>query len=441
MIESTVVYGKRLLLCFSAVFVIFATIIILFQIRSEKVVKEEMFGRQLSIYADIVDQCMAEGKLETDRLLKVLPEDIRITIVDLEGTVMYDAKFTSGQFLPVTCVSPVESGALANHLSRPEIMAAVKSSSGYAIRNSGTAGIQYFYYAKFCGDKIVRVAMPYEKKIRNMLRPDILFIIIVAAILFVSFLIIALLSGYFEHGVSKLHDQIDQEKVKYKEMKHQMTNNIAHELRTPVSSIRGYLETLVNCPDIAPERKQAFIERAYIQTIRLSDLIRDIALITKIEEASDQLAKERICLKDVVDEVIMEFRDMLDDKSVVVENLLDSIHINGNQTLLHAIFRNLVENSLKYGGGNLTIHVECLGLCGGKCSLVYYDTGKGVGEEHLPRIFERFYRVSEGRTRDDGGSGLGLSIVRNAIAFHGGDIAASIRPSGGIQYDFTLSVE
>lgn len=272
-------------------------------------------------------------------------------------------------------------------------------------------------------------------------RANIVFIVIVAVISFVSFLAIALLSGHFWQDVSLLHEQIDQEKVKYKEMKHQMTNNIAHELRTPVSSIRGYLETLTTCPDIAPERKQAFIERAYVQTIRLSDLIRDIALITKIEEASDQLVKERLCLKTIVDEVISEFRETIETKEVYVENLLDNIHVNGNATLLYAIFRNLVENSLKYGGGNLVIHVECASIHDGKCHLVYYDTGKGVGQEHLSRIFERFYRVSEGRTRDDGGSGLGLSIVRNAIAFHNGDITASLRTAGGLQYNFTLSVK
>lgn len=441
MIRDTVIYRKRLLLYFSAVFIIFAGIIVLFQLRAEKVTKEEMLSRQLSIYADVVNQCIVSGIPETGLLLYVLPEGIRITLVDLKGDVTYDSKFVGGKFLSSSEIGSGDVNNLDNHLSRSEIVSAVRFSSGHAIRNSGTDGIPYFYYAKSYGDNIVRVALPYENEVRNMFRPNVLFIVIVAVILLVSFLVIALLSGYFGHGVSKLHDQIDQEKVKYKEMKHQMTNNIAHELRTPVSSIRGYLETLVNCPDIAPDRKRAFIERAYVQAIRLSDLIRDIALITKIEEASDQLRKEPLCLKDVVEEVISEFREMIDRKSVNVENMLDNININGNQTLIYAVFRNLVENSLKYGGGNMTIHVECVGVSGGKCNLVYYDTGKGVGEEHLPRIFERFYRVSEGRTRDDGGSGLGLSIVRNAIAFHNGDIVASIRPSGGIRYDFTLSVQ
>ena len=104
-----------------------------------------------------------------------------------------------------------------------------------------------------------------------------------------------------------------------------------------------------------------------------------------------------------------------------------------------AVFRNLMENSVKYGGREIKIHVECYAKGDGYCHFSYYDTGKGVPEEHLSKIFERFYRVSEGRTRDDGGSGLGLSIVRNAIAFHKGDVRALNRKGGGLEFIFSLS--
>ena len=110
----------------------------------------------------------------------------------------------------------------------------------------------------------------------------------------------------------------------------------------------------------------------------------------------------------------------------------------GNASLLYAIFRNLVENSVKYAGDGVSIHVECYAKSDGFLHFTYYDTGRGVKEEHLSRIFERFYRVSEGRTRDDGGSGLGLSIVRNAVAFHGGEIRAVNRKEGGLEFIFSL---
>ena len=231
------------------------------------------------------------------------------------------------------------------------------------------------------------------------------------------------------------------EAEKNRNMKQQMTNNIAHELRTPVSSIRGYLETLISCPDISEERRQVFIDRAYVQTLRLSDLIRDIALITKIEEAPEQLQKEKVSLKAVSDEIFEEFREVLGTHRIRVENrLTDDLVIRGNTTLIYSIFRNLVENSLKYAGEGILIHLECYAKIDGHYHFTYYDTGRGVSEEHLSRIFERFYRVSEGRTRDAGGSGLGLSIVRNAVAFHGGDILAVNRSEGGLEFIFSLKI-
>ena len=174
----------------------------------------------------------------------------------------------------------------------------------------------------------------------------------------------------------------------------------------------------------------------------LSDLIRDISLITKIEEAPEQLHKEKVFPKNTVDEVSDELRAGLDEKGILVENMLPpDLYVTGNPSLIYAVFRNLMENSLKYGGREIKIHIECYAKGDGYCHFSYYDTGKGVADEHLPKIFERFYRVSEGRTRDDGGSGLGLSIVRNAIAFHKGDIRALNRKGGGLEFLFSLSVK
>lgn len=224
-----------------------------------------------------------------------------------------------------------------------------------------------------------------------------------------------------------------------KKLKMQMTSNIAHELRTPVTSIRGYLETLIACPDMAPEKKQMFLERAYNQTLRLSDLISDMALITKIEESPDRLPKEEIDIYDVAVEVFDEFYDRIAAKNITVENVLKpQTMVYGNRTLLYAVIRNLVENSLKYAGDGVTMHIECYSRIDNQHYFMYYDTGHGVPEEHLERIFERFYRVQEGRSRDEGGSGLGLSIVRNSVAFHGGDIKVMNRHDGGLQFLFTL---
>ena len=235
--------------------------------------------------------------------------------------------------------------------------------------------------------------------------------------------------------------ETDKTEKKSSLLKKQMTSNIAHELRTPVTSIRGYLETLLSCPDLPEDKRHAFIERAYNQTLRLSELISDMALISKIEEKSSTFQKAEIDLYDIANEVFEEFEERIVKGNVIVENTITQGSVlNANRTLVYSILRNLVENSLKYAGPDVVIHLESFYDLSARIHYItYYDTGAGVPEEHLERIFERFYRVSEGRTRDDGGSGLGLSIVRNAVAFHNGRIKVSNRLEGGLQFSFSLS--
>ena len=247
-------------------------------------------------------------------------------------------------------------------------------------------------------------------------------------------LVVFLLMRYLQEETDKTAKQASL-------LKKQMTSNIAHELKTPVTSIRGYLETLLACPDLSKEKQRAFLERAYGQTLRLSELISDVALISKIEEKSSNFTKAEIDLYDVAGEVFEEFSERIDAKNITVENCLrQNTVLNANRTLIYSIIRNMVENSLKYAGDGIVIHLESFYDVSGKIHYVtYYDTGVGVPEEHLERIFERFYRISEGRTRDDGGSGLGLSIVRNAVAFHNGRIKVSNRPEGGLMFNFSLS--
>lgn len=226
---------------------------------------------------------------------------------------------------------------------------------------------------------------------------------------------------------------------KNRRLKQQMSNNITHELRTPVSSIRGYVETLLNCPSLSEERRRHFLERAYNQVVRLTDLIRDVALITKTEEAPETLPLERIEVCSIVDDIVEELRPDLLNARMLIENHIpaDTI-IRGNYSLVYSIFRNLFENSIRHAGPETIIHAECYNQDDTFCYFRYYDTGCGVAEEHLPRLFERFYRVSEGRTRDAGGTGLGLSIVRNAIQFHQGNISVRNRREGGLEFLFTL---
>ena len=222
-------------------------------------------------------------------------------------------------------------------------------------------------------------------------------------------------------------------------LKQEMTNNIAHELRTPVTSIRGYLETILSLDPKDIGRQQAFINRAYVQTIRLSELIQDISMLTKIEEAADRFVKEPVYIKALLDELESDLTKIFHEKNIIFNvDVADSVVIYGNRTLLYSIFRNLVENSIAYAGESIEIMLQCYMETDDAVYFEFHDNGAGVEEKHLVKIFERFYRVNEGRTRDTGGSGLGLSIVKNAVLFHKGNIVAKNRPGGGLLFLITF---
>jgi two-component system OmpR family sensor kinase/two-component system phosphate regulon sensor histidine kinase PhoR len=223
-------------------------------------------------------------------------------------------------------------------------------------------------------------------------------------------------------------------------LKQEMTNNIAHELRTPVTSIRGYLETILTLNiNKDNERVQNFLERAYAQTIQLSELIQDISMLTKIEEAADRFNIESVNLKSLLEDLHSDISEKLNEKNdEFIIDVEDDVVINGNKTLLYSIFRNLAENSIAYAGNNIKIILRCYIDDNETYFFEFYDTGSGIEEKHLVRIFERFYRVNEGRTRDNGGSGLGLSIVKNAVLFHKGSILAKNRSEGGLCFLITF---
>lgn len=226
---------------------------------------------------------------------------------------------------------------------------------------------------------------------------------------------------------------------KNKLLKQQMSNNITHELRTPVSSIRGYIETILSCRSLSPEKQHYFLERAHAQVVRLTDLIRDVALISKTEEAPETMPREEIDINSVVADIVEELRGQLSEsKMKVTDEIPPHTSINGNYALVYSIFRNLMENSIRYSGEGTEIGIERYNEDKEYYYFRFYDTGVGVPEEHLSRLFERFYRVTEGRTRDCGGTGLGLSIVRNAVLFHFGNISVRNRKDGGLEFLFSL---
>ena len=222
-------------------------------------------------------------------------------------------------------------------------------------------------------------------------------------------------------------------------MKRQLTQNVAHELKTPVSSIQGYLETIIQTPNLPKEKLQFFFERCYSQSSRLVDLLRDISVLNRLDEASDMFELSEISIPQLIKEIEKECSKEIEEKQIQTKIILPGNPIiYGNYSLIYSIFRNLYDNTIAYAGEQILITVNCYK----EDSQFYYfsfsDNGIGIAEEHLNRIFERFYRVDKGRSRKMGGTGLGLSIVKNGVHFHKGQISSKSSLGKGLTILFTL---
>lgn len=222
-------------------------------------------------------------------------------------------------------------------------------------------------------------------------------------------------------------------------IKQQMTANIAHELKTPVTSINGYLETILDDPNIDSEKKNHFLERANVQATRLTDLINDIVILNKIEEANEHFAFENLNIYEIINEISEEYKLALNKKkmNLEIDSKKDAI-IKGNRPLILSIFRNLIENSINYAGENSSIKINLYHEDKKSYYFSFSDNGIGIPDEHLPRIFERFYRIGSDRSRKLGGTGLGLAIVKNAVVLHKGEISVRNSNEGGTEFLFTL---
>ena len=241
----------------------------------------------------------------------------------------------------------------------------------------------------------------------------------------------------FEISINDITQEEEQVRLK-----RQLTQNIAHELKTPVSSIQGYLETIVNNENIAPEKMQVFLERCYAQSNRLSRLLRDISVLTRMDEAANMIDMEKVDISMLVSNIVNEVSLELEQKQItVVNSLKPKIQLRGNYSLLYSIFRNLMDNAIAYAGTNIHINISCFREDENYYYFSFADTGIGVSPEHLNRLFERFYRVDKGRSRKLGGTGLGLAIVKNAVLIHGGTISAKNNQGGGLEFVFTLAKE
>ena len=258
-------------------------------------------------------------------------------------------------------------------------------------------------------------------------------------LLLFSLVVMAGLALLLHRYARSMDERISREQAaKENQMRRELTQNIAHELKTPVASILGYTDTILDDPQMPPDTQRQFIERTNAQAHRLTALLQDISMLNRMDYAAHQLTMERTDVSAIVSDIVQETVIALKKRHMTLNNYLPPhIVIKGNPSLVYSIFRNLIDNAINYAGEGTTIEISAEQT--DNCWMFRFsDNGVGIALEHLPRIFERFYRIDKSRSRSIGGTGLGLAIVKNAVLLHGGTITARQSENGGLEFEFTL---
>lgn len=477
--------GKKLYFSVLAVFLVFAVSFIVFQQSREKQFKINTLTLKLANYnellmedlllstsqgillsdsVDMVDSVrVAEAKLQ-EFVREHESKDLRVTLVKPDGKVVFDNM--SKEFRH-----------FANHAKREEIAEALKTGQGTSVeRQSKTLKHDYFYVASYFpkAQLIVRTALPYNDDLAKSLQADqhyiwfaIFAIILLTVVLYrftyrlgknVSKLTIFAYKadhneslevedlanfpddelGEIAERIIKMYKRVQTTRKEQDILKRQLTQNIAHELKTPVASIQGYLETILDNPHINEQTKEQFLQRCYAQSERLTSLLHDISTLNRLDDGSDMIDFEAVDITQMVADITKETALVRQERKMTFDNQLpERIVVKGNRSLLYSVFRNLTDNAIAYAGEGRTITLEAKEQ-GNKWHFIFRDNGQGVPPEHLARLFERFYRVDKGRSRKMGGTGLGLAIVKNAVLLHGGTIRVSNLPEGGLKFEFTI---
>ena len=424
--ETKTSYHKRLFLQL----ILFSWTMVLcfvgFQYIREKEYKSEFLNAQLQQYNRHLLTTVEDGEpFEEYIATHDKPfDELRISIIALSGAVVYD--------------NTISLDSLDNHRGRPEIADALTKGSGYNIsRQSTSDGREYFYSATRGERVVVRTAIPYSSTLQDLLEADWSFLIVMISITLVMSVVAYFTTRKLGKDIERVnHYEAEQERNR---LKRQLTNNINHELKTPVASIQVCLETLLSGINLSEEKRQELIERCYTNNDRLRRLLNDVSLITRMEDGSALIGKERVVINDIIDEVAKELEMLPEDERLRLHtDFGDEVIIDGNPSLIGSIFRNLTENAIAYSEGR-NIYISLLENNERLCRIRFEDDGKGVEHKHLSHLFERFYRVDKGRSRQKGGTGLGLAIVKHAVQFHGGTITVTNRPNGGLRFEFTLS--
>jgi two-component system phosphate regulon sensor histidine kinase PhoR len=422
------------------------------------------------LVGDILQTDLNEGLSEkiqhkTKQLADKL--DLRITVIEKDGRILGD--------------SEQQPSSMENHSDRLEIIEAIETGFGQSTRFSDTLGINMKYVAVRVdqGDRIlgvVRFALPLSR-----VQPEIRIIYRVVLFGTIAAVIIALIAAYFvsrsitlpirqvketarqiargdfskrvrikskgelgelAESLNTMADELQQKMENLNRLDRIRTDfvaNVSHELKTPLTLIKGYIETLQNKAINDKEKSAKFISIIKEHSDRLGYIIDDLLSLSEIELSRDCVNKTKLDLKEVIDEISLGFEQALAEKhqSLTVSTQGDDFSIQADRNKIEQVFANLIDNSIKYtkesGRIEISLYEQAQTVC-----VNIQDNGIGIPKEHRDRVFERFYRVDKARSRELGGTGLGLSIVKHIVLAHNGIIAIESEPNKGTKVSVTF---
>lgn len=377
--------------------------------------------------------------------LKTDIRDLRVTWISEDGHVLYDNDNTAAK--------------LENHLNRSEIIDAINTGKGEAVRVSDTMSVNTFYYAlRLDNGTILRVATEAQSIFVVFAGAAPAILIIVLIIVMVCVLLSQVLTSQIVKPIENIAENIDRpnleapynelhpflNKIKHQhetilenvQVKQDFTANVSHELKTPLTSISGYAE-LMEFDKEATKQQKHFAGEIRKNANRLLKLIEDILYLSKLDDQSRQIEMDRVDLRNVVKRCINEVAIAMAERRIKLSSDLDECYVRGNEDMLYELVENLIQNAIRYNIEDGTIFVSLKNV-GEEVKLTVKDSGIGIPEKDQAKVFERFYRVDKSRSKKTGGTGLGLAIVKHIAEIHGAAIDLQSKEKEGTAITVTF---
>ncbi|TAH68323.1 MAG: GHKL domain-containing protein [Anaerolineaceae bacterium] len=418
----------------------------------------------------IIDQTLeydADLKAQVDELNLIYESNkaTRLTIMDISGYVLADSNVSDHM-------------SMENHIERDEVEEALRNGNGWSRRKSDTLNMSMLYvsYLSEVGDYILRIAMPFS----GLMDYVIILLPAIFLSLGVTLIISMILANKFSRSITKPLYEISEELLKLQEnnpefsfnpyeyyelnliadttkrmadavresmkkiefekiIRQEFFTNASHELKTPITSIRGYIELLENGMATDDNMKKEFMVRIKKEAQNMTSLINDILMVSRLEtkEAEVNITEVRIC--PLVNEIIASLKPLAAENEVTIEMSCKPIALKANYDQMRELFNNLLTNAIKYNKPNGKVKI-IITMEGKDAIFIVEDTGVGIAEESKQRIFERFYRVDKGRSKKMGGTGLGLAIVKHIVNYYNGQIELDSKVGRGSKFTVRIPI-